>query len=145
MRFWDSSALLPLLVHEETSVRMTALYREDAAVVTWWGTPIECVSAIARLERDGALTASGVRNALERLEAARPSWAEVPAIDDVRDHAIRLLRVHALRAADSMQIAAALVACNVVPRGVAFVTLDSRQGVAAEREGFSVVGMSPMQ
>ena len=139
MRFWDSSALLPLLIAETTSARMDGYYREDPVVVTWWGTKIECVSALARLERDGDVATDQVRLAFERLDAASATWIEVPAQDDVRDQSIRLLRMHRLRAADATQIGAALVASGFSPRSLTFVTLDVRQGDAAEREGFSLL------
>lgn len=139
MRFWDSSALLPLLIAETTSARMDGYYREDPVVVTWWGTKIECVSALARLERDGDMATDQARLALKRLDAASATWIEVPAQDDVRDQSIRLLRMHRLRAADATQIGAALVASGFSPRSLTFVTLDVRQGDAAEREGFSLL------
>ena len=139
MRFWDSSALLPLLIAETTSARMDGHYREDPVVVTWWGTRVECGSALARLERDGDMAADQVRLAFERLDAASATWIEVPAQDDVRDQSMRLLRMHRLRAADATQIAAALVASGFSPRSLTFVTLDVRQGDAAEREGFPLL------
>ena len=139
MRFWDSSALLPLLIAESASARMDVHYREDPVVVTWWGTRIECASALARLERDGDMAQDQVRVAFERLDAASATWIEVPAQDDVRDQSIRLLRMHPLRAAGATQVAAALVASAFTPRSLAFVTLDQRQGSAAEREGFPVL------
>ena len=141
MRFWDSSALLPLLVHEMTSAQMAQHYRDDAMVVTWWGTRIECASALARLEHDGTLSVADVRRAVHRLDAAAATWIEVPAHDDVRAQAVRLLRIHRLRAADATQVAAAIVAADHVPRSLAFVTLDVRQGLAAEREGFPVLSV----
>jgi predicted nucleic acid-binding protein len=140
MKFWDSSALLPLLVTEESSDRMEVVLRGDPAVVTWWGTPVECASALARLERDGALGSDNVRDALERLRQAAVGWVEVPANRDVRDQAIRLLRVHSLRAGDALQLAAAIVAADFQATAFEFVTLDVRQAEAAEREGFRVVG-----
>ena len=118
---------------------MDGYYREDPVVVTWWGTKIECVSALARLERDGDMATDQARLAFERLDAASATWIEVPAQDDVRDQSIRLLRMHRLRAADATQIGAALVASGFSPRSLTFVTLDVRQGDAAEREGFSLL------
>lgn len=115
---------------------MTTALEQDAAIVTWWGTPIECVSAIARLERDRDLDASGVREALARLRAVAEAWTEVPAVPLVRDQATRLLRLHPLRAADAVQLAAAIVASDFEPASLEFVTLDQRQAMAAEREGF---------
>jgi predicted nucleic acid-binding protein len=138
MRYWDSSALMSLLVTEATSPRMEELLRDDPAMVTWWGTPVECVSALARLEREAALTPDDLRAALERLRQASLGWVEVPATADVRDQAIRLLRVHRLRAADALQLAAAVVASDFQASAFEFVTLDTRQADAAEREGFAV-------
>ena len=142
MRFWDSSALLPLLVHEKTSAQMALHYRDDTVVVTWWGTRIECASALARLEHDGVLSAENMRAAFQRLDAAAAMWVEVPAHDDVRAQAVRLLRIHRLRAANATQVAAAIVAAGNVPRSLTFVTLDAQQGLAAEREGFPVLSAS---
>ena len=56
MKFWDSSAILPLLVRETGSKKMEALRREDPAISVWWGTRIEVASGLARLVREGALT-----------------------------------------------------------------------------------------
>ena len=57
----------------------------------------------------------------------------------LRDLAQRLVRVHALRAADSLQLAAALVAAEFDSRGFGFVVLDERLAFAARKEGFAVV------
>ena len=99
---------------------------------------MECVSAIARLERDSALEGAGVRDALDRLKEAAQSWAEVPPTSLVRDQAIRLLRMHRLRAGDALQLAAAIVAADFEPGTLELVTLDARQAAAAEREGLRV-------
>jgi predicted nucleic acid-binding protein len=118
---------------------MTKVLEHDPAIVTWWGTPVECVSAIARLERDRDLDVAGVRDALARLRAAAESWTEVPAMPVVCEQAIRLLRTHPLRAADAVQLGAAIVAADFEPASLQFVTLDARQEAAAEREGFARV------
>jgi uncharacterized protein len=52
MRFWDASAVVALLVHEAATNAMISLAVEDPTMLVWWGTQVECVSAIARLERD---------------------------------------------------------------------------------------------
>lgn len=49
MRFWDSSAVVPLLVAEDLSAPLQDLYAQDGSAVVWWATPVECVSAVARL------------------------------------------------------------------------------------------------
>jgi predicted nucleic acid-binding protein len=63
---------------------------------------------------------------------------EIPASTAVRDQSIRLLRVHPLRAADALQLAAALIAATFQPDSLEFISLDGRQSEAAEREGFRV-------
>jgi predicted nucleic acid-binding protein len=139
VRYWDSSALVPLLVDEPATVATSETLEADPDVVTWWGTAAECVSAVARGEREGALAPSAIRAATERLDALELAWSELLPSEKVRALASRLLRVHALRAGDAFQLAAALVAAEGHPATLAFVTLDERLALAAEREGLRVV------
>lgn len=140
MRFWDSSAVLPLLVPERRSGMLADLMRDDPATAVWWTTPVECASALARLERERRLTGTGGALAAELLQEAAKGWIEVPSVDRVRDQAMRLLRLHALRAADALQLAAAIVLADFDPKILPFVTLDRHLGAAARREGFEVLG-----
>jgi hypothetical protein len=140
VNFWDSSAILPLLVREDSTPGLQALYDSEPEIVAWWGTPVECVSALARLEREGQLDPPAVSLAIRQLNLLAEQWHEVQPVDPVRQTATRLLRVHNLRAADSLQLAAALVASEQRPGAVPFVCLDQRLRTAAEREGFPVVG-----
>ena len=139
MRFWDSSALVPLLVAETTSEYALSELRADEEIVAWWATAVECTSAVVRLEREGLIEANAVRDALVRLASLQPSWNEVQPSVRVRDVALRLLRVHPLRAGDALQLAAAVVASEGSPGTLPFVSLDERLLLAAEREGFSVL------
>ena len=139
MRFWDSSALVPLVVRQVASGRMRSLYRTDSTVVAWWGTSIECASAVSRLDREGLLRHRSAAAARARLDRFAATWHEVEPSDLLRESARRLLRLHDLRAADSLQLAAALAACEGRPATLAFVCLDERLASAAEREGFVVV------
>ena len=137
MKFWDSSAIVPLLVHEEGTDAAIARIREDPEVAVWWGTAVECASAIARLERDGA-HADRVAEAFGRLDDLAQAWIEVEPHDEIRLLARRLLRVHPLRAADALQLAAAHLASERRPQSLELVTLDERVRVAARKEGFIV-------
>lgn len=138
MRFWDSSAIVPLLVLEASSEVVVAAFDADPDMIAWWGTPIECASALARRERDGDLTAEGTSVAFSRLDALRATWAEVQPVERVRATAVRLLRTHPLRAANALQLAAAIVAAEDHPETLPFVTLDEHLAQAASREGFPV-------
>lgn len=139
MRFWDSSAIVPLLVREASSQAVMEEYERDTEVLVWWATEAECVSALTSLERDGNLDGRSVNQALRRLGALSSAWREVQPVDRLRQTAIRLLRVHPLRAGGALQLAAALVAAEDHPTTLPFLTLGERLARAAEREGFPVV------
>jgi predicted nucleic acid-binding protein len=139
MRFWDSSAIVPLLVDEGSAARMHAVYGADPGLTVWWGTQVECASALARVEREGGLDPAGARSAFARLRALHESWDEVIPTSELRETAVRLLRVHQLAAADALQLAAAHIAAEGRPSTLEFVCLDDRLAAAADREGFVVV------
>jgi len=138
VRFWDSSALAPLLVEEHDSGLREAQVREDREILVWFGTPAELESALSRRRREGRLAGAEERHARARLDMVSRSWREVQPTILVRDRAVRLLRVHPLRAADAFQLAAALVACEEQTRSSVFLTGDARLREAAEAEGFTV-------
>jgi predicted nucleic acid-binding protein len=108
-------------------------------MLVWWGTPVECTSAVARREREGALSAADAARALDRLRSMAEEWQEVLPTDTVRATAQRLLRVHSLRAADALQLAAAILGAEREPASLELVCLDDRFAEAAHREGFPVV------
>ena len=137
MRFWDSSAIVPLLLEEPSRAELLDLLERDGSMLVWWASPVECASAIARRERDGALSVHDASGALTRLTSLARAWTEVAATQPVRETARRLLRVHPLRAADSLQLAAAIVAAEGNPASIPFVSLDERLTEAAGKEGFA--------
>jgi predicted nucleic acid-binding protein len=139
MRFWDTSAIVPLLVDEASSPATLAEYRRNPEQAVWWTTEVECASALARLERDGSLDPAAVRDALERLAWLAAAWLEVQPGERARRIATRLLRLHPLRAADALQLAAALILAEDEPASIEVVTLDDRLAGAAEREGCRVI------
>ena len=138
MKFWDASAVVPLLVSEPSSASLLELLDRDPAMLVWWGTPIECTSAVARRERENALTVANATACIARLRVLATAWHEVLPVEPVRGVALRLLRVHTLRTADSLQLAAAIVASEHQPTTLEFVSLDQQLNDAASREGFAV-------
>jgi predicted nucleic acid-binding protein len=139
VKFWDASAIVPLLMTESATKAAQRLAERDPTMLVWWATEVECASAIARLERDGALDEAGVTQAFERLKHLANAWHEVDASDPIREAAVRFLRVHPLRAADALQLAAAFVAAERRPASLEVVTLDDRFAAAARKEGFALV------
>ena len=143
MKFWDSSAVVPLLVPEAMSRSLQELYDADPVMFAWWGTEIECTSAIARRQPFGPLREDVVAEAFARLSALRAGWHEVEPGDEVRESAKRLLRVHDLRTADALQLAAAVFVAEARPSTLEFVSLDDRLLAAARREGFPTTRPAP--
>jgi hypothetical protein len=141
--FWDTSAVVPLLVDEPESDRVRKFLEADPDLVVWWVTQVECLSALARRERDGVLTPDGADGARRVLAALSRVWAEVLASEEVRLHAGRLLRRHALRAADALQLGAAMTWARGAPAGHGLVCLDDRMRAAARAEGFETSLAAP--
>jgi predicted nucleic acid-binding protein len=108
-------------------------------MIVWALTRTELVSATRRLVRETRLDAAGASSALRRMEALARSWTEIDALALVRERSERLLAVHALTAADALQLGAALIQVRDRPKGRAFVTADDRLALAAEAEGFDVL------
>jgi predicted nucleic acid-binding protein len=138
VRFWDTSALVPLLLDQEATNQVRGILSEDSGIVAWWGTPLECASAAVRLRREETLSMAEEEQVLDLLRVLRESWLEILPGDQVLDLSFRLLRVHPLKAADALQLAAALVWAGPSGQGE-LVTFDERLGMAARLEGFRVL------
>jgi len=138
VRFWDTSAIAPLLVREPRTERARELLESDAELAVWWATPVECWSALSRRVREGTLTRDAEDEAGARLELLRSAWYELVPSEAVRARTRRLLRVHPLRAADALQLAAALAWAGD-EEAAEFVAADTRLCDAARLEGLAVV------
>ena len=139
MRFWVTSAIIPLCIEEQETRSVQDIAKKDGMIVVWWGSIVECYSAFGRLRRDGFLKPQEETQALAVLSQLAGVWTEIEPSDDIRDITRRLFQNYPLRAADSLQLAAAVVWAEKTPRGHEFVCLDSRLRDAARREGFNVM------
>jgi predicted nucleic acid-binding protein len=140
VRFWDASALLPVVVQETGSALSRKWLDEDAEVCTWGLTAVEIASAIERRAREGRLSSAQRIAMLRRAEELLGSCHEVTDLLAVRRRAVPLLARHALGAADAAQLASALLVADPDPASLTFVCLDRRLADAASREGLSVLG-----
>jgi hypothetical protein len=136
MRFWDASAIIPLCINEENSRTVRGLVSEDGGMVAWWGSSIECFSALARLRREGLINTAEEDMARNIIEILRASWTEILPGEEIRSIAGRLLLNHPLKAADSLQLAAAIIWAEKSPSLHPFVCFDNRLREAARKEGF---------
>lgn len=139
MIFWDSSALVALLVSEPESAGRLVQFQADPELAVWWATPVEVESALQRRVREGSIDAAAARLARERLGDLASAWHEVNPTPLVRKLALRLLRTHPLRAADSLQLAAAISLEAAGVQKLSFACADQRLNNAAETEGLNCV------
>jgi predicted nucleic acid-binding protein len=139
--FWDTSALLLLICQQPKSQQARAAHRSYPAINVWWGTRVECHSALQRLIREGDLLGKEEHQAFLSLEKLSAQWVEVQPSEEVRQLAEKLLKPHTLRAADALQLSAALIWCNRHSRGKTFISDDTKLLEAAEKEGFNVIRM----
>lgn len=134
--FWDASAVVPLLVPEGATDILNALYGRNPRILTWWGTRVEVRSALERRGREPVPFDSEF--AESRLRVVRAVWNEILPSEAVRLNAEQLLREHPLRAADALQLSAAIDASGGDLATFPFVTLDRQLARAAQRVGFSL-------
>jgi predicted nucleic acid-binding protein len=133
--FWDTSALVPLCVHQANTLRAIELYKNHDVVV-WWAAPVEIASALARLVRMKQLDSSDWNTARNLAQTLADSWSVVQPSDALRAKAALLVDRYDLRAADSLQLAAALAWCEDAPQGRVFFTADRKLREAAALCGF---------
>lgn len=138
MKFWDSSALVPLVIREEASPDVRTLYASDPAQVVWWSTVVEVRSALARRRASAQIGPGLSSGAWSRLEQLSRDWAEVMPVPAVREAALRLLSQIAFGRRRPATLAA-VVASGLDEGSIPFVTLDCRLGQAAAAEGFAVL------
>lgn len=139
MRFWDSSALVPLLVRQSLSAEADRWFGDDPAIAIWTLTPIEIASAVQRLVREGAVSEAWAEEADHRTGELIHACHVVVDVDAVKQRAARLLRLHVLTAADALQLGAALEWAVGHPEGRVMHTFDAKLATAARREGFTAL------
>ncbi len=137
MKFWDTSAVVPLLTDEATS-SLRLRQAEEGGMLVWWATSVECLSAVQRAVRAGIVSEREYPNIVGHLRELEQHWTEIEPTQQVRLQAERLLRTHPLRAADALQLAAAIIGAEYEPNGMTFLTGDTRLAEAAAKEGFKV-------
>ena len=133
--FWDASALVPLCVRQSMTPRAIALYKRYAAIV-WWATPVEIASALARLARMKQLDSGDWTKARELAKNLADAWSLIQPSNALCSKAVQVVERYDLRAADSLQLAAALAWCEDAPPGHVFLTVDQKLREAARLSGF---------
>lgn len=139
--FWDASALVPLCIPRQDTAGSLRQLLADYTPVVWWSSPVEVASAIERLRRRGELSPEEYAVSRQRLAELRSSWREIQPTMRLRGLADACLSRSELRAADALQLAAALIWCREAPGGRTFLCRDRRLSQAASEAGFSVLAL----
>ena len=138
MAFWDSSALVPLCVNEPRSVLAGHFWKTLPQKFVWWETSVEICSALARLERENKIASVHRSRAERRLEILEKVWTEIQPDYRIKELARKFPVAYGLKAADSFQLAAALVWCRELPKNKDFVSGDGKLLKAAADAGFVI-------
>lgn len=138
LAFWDSSSLVPLCVQQQPSGKVNKLAAKYGFVV-WWSTQIEMHAALARLLRTGEVTHGEYLGALKSMEMLRRGWRELQPTENLRTRAESLVGRFPLKAANALQLAAAMSWCLDNPRGRKFISGDKQLLHAAGQLGFDVI------
>lgn len=141
MRFWDSSALVPIFIKEPATAEVEEWRAADPGITTWMMTRVEVVAAIARRKRERPDMVALWNRAVSDVNEVALRWIEIYDAAAARIHAERIVMDHPLRTADALHLGAALVAADGDPQSLELVTLDRRLAEAARREGFPVLGV----
>jgi predicted nucleic acid-binding protein len=141
VRFWDASALVPAFVEESSTREIQGWQTADPGITIWMMTPVEIISAIARKRREKPERMGLWNRAIRDVYGMASRWIEISDAAATRLHAERIVMEHPLRAADALQLGAALVAADGDPQSLELVTLDRRLAEAAQREGFPILGL----
>jgi predicted nucleic acid-binding protein len=131
--------VIPLIFEEPTSPVLNELLMQDTDMVVWWGTWIECSVTVSRLGCEGRLDENGQEETRAALDSMSMDWLEIEPTGELRLLAMLVSKTHSLKAADCLQLAAALRCCEGNTDGVDFVCLDNRLRQSAEDEGFDVL------
>lgn len=139
MKYWDASALVPVLFEKEGRNALSLIMEEDSIAVSWWGTPVEVFSAIWRRRRGNPWSEEEFAVIVEEFGILTDSLHLVDATPQLRERALRLLAMHPLKSGDALQLASALHWAEENPRGMHFVCIDKQLATAARAEGFTVL------
>lgn len=143
MNFWDTSGIVALVVDEPHQPFARSTLENDDRMAVWWGASVEYVSAVSRRMREGTLTTDQIDQLVHYLEELSRGWYEIQPDSKIRKTAQTLVRRYPLRAADGLQLAAALAIAESNPGSIGFVSFDRRLKNAAVQEGFAVLDGEP--
>lgn len=136
--YLDTSALVKLYVREQGSAAVVRAVGEVDVVATSRVAYPEARAAFARRHREGALSAVGLRRAIQALDTDMSAFAVIELSEGVAHRAGDLADHHALRGFDAIHLASALELSQMVGAPPIFYAFDVRLANAAASAGLTV-------
>lgn len=102
--FWDSSALVALILEEDTAEELRQILLGDRNINIWWATKVELASAVYRTYRMGEVPEQALPGLFKQIEQLTVQANEIEPTPEIRNVAYRILRIHNLRAADASNL-----------------------------------------
>jgi predicted nucleic acid-binding protein len=133
--------LVPTFLEEVATREVRSWQAADPRITIWMMTRVEVLSSIARRKRERPELSAVWNRAARNVHEASSTWIQISDAVAARSHAERIILDHPLRAADALQLGAAIVAADGDPSSLELVTLDRRLAQAAQREGFPILGL----
>jgi len=96
VRFWDSSAVVPLVVREENSDRVRTWVEDDEDMVVRTLTEVEVRSALSRMAREGRLGPDDLLQVTLDADDLLRQFHTVESLSAVKNRAKRPLMLHPL-------------------------------------------------
>lgn len=137
MRYFDASALVKRYVRERGTAKVRRLLTSDVAVTSRLSA-VEIASALARRAREGAFSDTARDRAVAAFDADLASMLVVELTAAIVARAQTLVRRHALRAGDAIQLASCLYIQEALGEETSFVAFDDRLANAARLEDLAV-------
>jgi len=132
--YFDTSAVIPLLVEEQASSVVTELWEAATRLVTVRLLYPEARAALARARRDGRLDGRRHRVAVDGLDRLDAQFDHVEVTAELAARAGELADTEALRGYDAVHLAAAEL---VADDDLVVVTGDTALRAAAHRLGLA--------
>lgn len=130
--FCDSSALVKLYVHEGGSDEMGSRAAASELIVVCRIAWVEVMSALARRLRERPQDAAAIATARQHFAADWPHCLCLEVTQELAELAADYADTFALRAYDSVQLAAAEIARRDMPGELHFACFDARLSKAAK-------------
>lgn len=105
--YLDTSALVPIVIHEEASDLCRRLWREADSVASSVLIHPEATAALARACRMGRITQEQLHAVVDRVEDLVMQVSRVRVTDQVAAEAARVAVAHGLRGYDAVHVATA--------------------------------------